>query len=397
MKKSTCLVTFLLCLLYIKVASQNNDSSQYKFSSDIYENIKKDSNYWRGGVTSSDLSFIGLYKEALIEYDKPRDDKKTISKSDSISFITKYHPADARKFIIGKAKENQIIVFNEAHFNPRNRVFVSSLLKDLKAVGYKYFAAETFLNDSSFAKSHHPSFSTGFYSMEPQFGNLIREAIKQNFLLYPYEDTLGTNGKEREIGEAKNLQSLLKKDPHAKIIVYCGFDHIFEDTVPGWGKAMAGRLKDFTGIDPYTIDQIVLSERSKKDLESPYFRMTHSDKYSILTDKDDKPFNNKKVDVLLYSPRTKYIYGRPDWIFENRKFSYFLSPKEITISFPIIAQAYMETDEIGKAIPIDIIEIKTKPATSRTAIALYSNGSFKIKLISRDGKTQIITVNNNHS
>lgn len=397
MKDKTCLVAFFLCLLRINANSQTNDSTQYKFSANIYENIKKDSNYWRGGVTSSDLSFIGLYKEALVEYDKPRDDKKTISASDSIGFITKYHPVDARKFIIKKAKENQIIIFNEAHFNPRNRVFVFSLLKDLKAVGYKYFAAETFVTDSTFAKNHHPVFSTGFYTLEPQFANLIREAIKLNFSLYPYEDTSGTNAKEREIGEAKNLQSLLKKDPKAKIIVYCGFDHNIEDTLPGWGKAMAGRLKEFTGIDPYTIDQIVLSERSKKDLESPYFRMTHSDKYAVLTDKDDKPLNNKKVDVLLYSPPTKYIFERPGWVFENGKNPYFLSPEAITISFPIIVQAYMETDEIGKAIPIDMIEIKSKDAAPRTAIALYSNESFKIKLISRDGKTQIIKVNNNRS
>lgn len=159
---------------------------------------------------------------------------------------------------------------------------------------------------------------------------------------------------------------------------------------------MAGRLKEFTGIDPYTINQIVLSERSKTDLESSYYRMTHVDKYAVSIDRDDKPFNNNKVDVLLYSPRTKYVYGRPDWIFENKKYPYFLNPKEITISFPIIVQAYMEPDEIGKAIPIDIIEIKSKDAVSSTAIAVYSNGPFKIKLISKSGKTQTIEVTDNH-
>lgn len=392
----SCFGTFLFCLLCTHTNCQTNDSSQYKFSRDIYENIKKDSNYWKGGVTSSDLSFIGLYKEALIEYDKPRNDKQVVSEADSIDFITKYHPADAKKFIIKKAKENQIIIFNEAHFNPRNRVFVLSLLKDLKAVGYKYFAAETFINDSIFIKNRHPSFSTGFYTLEPQFGNLIREAVKLKFSLVPYEDTAGTNGKEREIGEAQNLQSLLKKDSTAKIIVYCGFDHIIEDTLPGWEKAMAGRLKEFTGINPYTIDQIVLSERSKEDLESPYFRMTHSDKYAVLIDKDQRPFNNSRVDVLLYSPRTKYIYGRPDWVFENLKVPYFLSANEITFPYPIRIEAYMATDEIGKAIPIDIVEIKSKNTIPKTAIALFANQVFKIRIISKSGKTQIITVNNNH-
>jgi hypothetical protein len=263
-RKFSFIVTVVYFLSNITYG-QMNAPSQYKFSSDIFDNIKKDSNYWRGGVTSSDLSFVGLYKEALIEYDKPRDAKKTISRSDSIRFIKEYKTIDARTFILTQAKKSRVIIFNEAHFNPRNRVFLTSLLKELKAIGYKYFAAETFINNSTFVKSKHPTFSTGYYNMEPQFGNLVREAKKLNYLLYSYEDTLGANGKEREIGEAKNLQTLLQKDINAKIIVYCGFSHIREDSVPGWEKAMAGRLKEFTGIDPYTIDQIVLSEGQKKN------------------------------------------------------------------------------------------------------------------------------------
>ncbi len=160
------------------------------------------------------------------------------------------------------------MIFNEAHYNPRHRVFVASLLKDFKEAGYKYFAAETFSNDEYFSKEIHPRFTTGYYTMEPQFGNLVREAIKLEYSLYPYEARAGANGREREIGEAKNLHELLKKDPKAKIIIYCGFAHIYEDSVYGWQKAMAGRLKEFTGIDPYTIDQIELSERSDKSLNN---------------------------------------------------------------------------------------------------------------------------------
>lgn len=397
MASRTFLIFVIFCFLAKSTIGQRRDSSSYKFSEDIYEYIKKDSNYWRGGVTSSDLSFIGLYKEALIEYDKPRDNTDTISKTDSTSFVTNFHPVDARKFIIEKAKKNQIVIFNEAHFNPRNRVFVTSLLKDLKAAGYKYFAAETFSNSPAFTKSHHPTFYTGYYSMEPQFGNLIREAMRLNFSLYPYEDTLGTNGKEREIGEAKNIEALLKKDPKAKIIVYCGFGHIREDSLPGWGKAMAGRLKEFTGIDPYTIDQILLSERSRKDLESPYYSLIHSKGYAVLIDKNEKAFYNNKEDALVYSPRTKYIFERPSWIFENNKKAYFLNPKAITISYPIIVEAYLDTDEIGKSIPIDVIEIVGRDAITRTAIALFSNGRFKIRLINKNGESQIIKVNNNPS
>lgn len=388
----------LFCFLFrIPVHGQINNASQYKFSSDIFDYIKKDSGYWRGGVTSSDLSFIGLYKEALIEYDKPRQNKKTISESDSLEFIKNYKPVDARKFIIQKAKENQVLIFNEAHYNPRNRVFVASLLKDLKDVGYKYFAAETFSNDSSFKKSKHPSFQTGYYSKEPEFGNLVREALKLNFSLYPYEDSTGANGKEREIEEAKNLQLLLQKKPNTKIIIYCGFAHIYEDSIPVWQKAMAGRLKELTGIDPYTIDQIVLSEKSQEDIENPYFKLIHSGIYSILVDKNGDAFNNGKVDALLYSPSTKYVYNRPNWTFENHKVPYFLNSKDINISFPIIVKAYIDTDDLETSIPIDIIEIKSEADIFNTAVALFRNGQFILHLVNKERKTQTLKVTNKRS
>lgn len=60
--------------------AQTIDPFPYKFSSSIYQKIKADSASWLGGVTSSDLSFIGLYKEALEECDKPRPFKIKISK-----------------------------------------------------------------------------------------------------------------------------------------------------------------------------------------------------------------------------------------------------------------------------------------------------------------------------
>lgn len=389
--KKIALLLFYFCFVIKSTIAQSDAPSPYKFSSDIFTRSNKDSDYFKG-LSPTDLSFVGLYKEALIQYDKPRNEIKKIAAIDSADFLKKYFPVEARKFIIQKAKENQILIFNEAHHNPRNRVFVTSLLKDLRNSGYKYFAAETFANDSFFIKEKHPVFFTGFYTTEPQFGNLVREAIKLNFTLYPYEAIPITNGKEREIGEAKNLQSLLTKDPNAKIIIYCGFSHIREDSVPSWGKAMAGRLKEFTGIDPYTIDQITLSERSNKEAENLYFKLIYSDTYSVLTDRNRTPFKSPGVDALLYSPPTMYIYNRPNWVFENNKLPYLLNAKDINLSFPIIAKAYLDTDNLEKTIPIDVIEIKSRDDVSETAIALFDKGHFIITLVDKIGKTQTFRV-----
>jgi hypothetical protein len=385
------------------VCGQVIDPFPYKFSSSIYAKIKIDSNQWKGGVTSSDLSFIGLHNNALIEWDKPRQAFGNVSKEDSLDFAKKYKPVNAKKYIKKIAKENQIIIFNEAHYNPRNRVFLTSLLKDLKKEGFKYFLAETFDNKATFKDNYKaPTLNLGYYSMEPQFGNLIREANKLNFILYPYEDTTRSNGKNREIGEAKNIESLLTRDPNAKIIIYCGFSHIYEDSVYGWGKAMAGRLKEFTGIDPFTIDQVVLSEKSEIKYSNPYYRIINANTYSILVDENGNPFHkrydNQKVDALLYSPPTKYLNARPDWIFENGKTSYFLKSDSVKISFPLIAKVYSKEEDIGNfVVPIDIIEIKNEKDISKTAIAVFKKESFIIQLIDTSGKIQIIRVKNNRS
>lgn len=392
-------IFLILCCVLSKLSvAQRNDSSQYQFSSDIFNHIAKDSGYWLGGTTSFDLSLIGLYKEALIEWDRPRGYRQKISASDSLSFKKNYHSVDAGKFILERAKENQIIIFNEAHFNSRNRVFVTSLLKDLKDIGYKYFAAEGLINiPKNYIGKKHPTFQTGFYTMEPQFGNMIREAIALNYSLYPYEDTTGANGEKREIGQAKNILSLLEKDPKAKIIIHCGFDHILEDSVFDWGKAMAGRLKEFTGINPFTVDQIPLSERSKTNFNNPYYNVINSNDYSILIDEKGNPFNNGRVDALLYSPPTKYIHNRPNWVFENNKTPYFLNEKRVKLSFPILVKVYLETDNLEESIPIDIIEIKKKEDLSKTAIALFKKGSFIIKISNKAAGYQLVKVNINRS
>jgi hypothetical protein len=54
---------------------------------------------------------------------------------------------------------------------------------------------------------------TGYYLKEPQFGNLIRTALKLGFEIFPYEADLKYFGKDREIQQAKNIQQVLKSDP----------------------------------------------------------------------------------------------------------------------------------------------------------------------------------------
>lgn len=393
------IVYLAFCIFYFSTAiGQIKDPFPYKFSSSIYEKIKTDSNQWKGGVTSSDLSFIGLYKEAVQEWDKPRLYTRKISKADSLEFVKTYKPIDAKEFILEKAKENRVLILNEAHYNSRNRVFLTSLLKDLKKLGYTYFAAETFSNRPGFQEnSKYPNLNTGYYTMEPQFGNLIREANKLNYTLYPYESSSRGGVNTRDSLQARNLAKLLDSIPDMKLIIYCGFDHIVEEAIPNWGIPMATRLKEFTQIDPYTIDQTVLSEKSIDSLNNPYFKLIKAEDYAILINKKDNAFNKmKKVDALLYSPPTKYMHNRPGWIFENGKSPFFLNKDSINISYPFIAKVYFNEQDINNnVIPIDIMEIKNEQELLNTAMAVFNKKEFIIQLIDTKAESQVIKVNRN--
>ncbi len=144
-------------------------------------------------------------------------------------------------------------IINEAHHVPKHRAFTRSLLKELYANGYRYLGLEA-LFDAAVNETKFPVIETGYYTKEPEFGNLISEALATGFTLFSYEASQGKNGKEREIEQAENIQKFIENNPKAKVLIHCGYAHAYENDYPAWGKAMAGRLKQNMNIDPLTID-----------------------------------------------------------------------------------------------------------------------------------------------
>lgn len=102
----------------------------------------------------------------------------------------------------------------------------------------------------------YPIYMSGHYSKEPQFGELIRVALEIGYTIFPYEHSEEGSGKPREIGEAKNIANYLRDKPDIKLLIHCGYAHATEGKMGNsWEKAMAGRLLEFTGINPLTINQ----------------------------------------------------------------------------------------------------------------------------------------------
>ena len=194
---------------------------------------------------------------------------------------------------------------------------------------------------------------------------MIREAIEIGFVIFPYETTNEeSNGKSREIDQAKNIQKILDSNSNEKFLIHCGFDHALEGIHGSWEMAMAERLKEYTGINPLTINQVVYSEKSKPKLNDPFLKALNVKVSSVHLDENSEPFKYQRdkayTDIAVFHPNTEYINNRPDWLFKNGNEKVSVTLKNITISFPVMVLAFKSGENIKDAVPIDITEIKNK-------------------------------------
>lgn len=200
------------------------------------------------------------------------------------------------------------------------------------------------------------------YNTETAFGNLIYTALTIGFTLFGYDD-FEHNGKEREIAQAHNIANFIEQNPYGKVLIHCGHDHVIEGTTnnPTWEKAMVGRLKEYTQIDPLTINQTQFAERSQRKYNHPFINMTNKEFPVVLIDEDDNLFNGKKdndpFDISVIHPETKYINNSPNWLLnlENRK-EYQIEKSKIT-QFPVLVFAYRKNEFENSGVPVDIIEV----------------------------------------
>jgi hypothetical protein len=341
-------------------------------------------------------SQIGEYQKTLEIADLEEENSKSLSKDDSLYF-KKFKAQAAIPFLLNQTKDKKIVIINESHHNQMHRVFTTQLLQGLYNQGFRYFGLEGLTtssgHDARINKEKYPTLASGYYTVEPQFGNLIREALQMGFEIFSYENSRGGSGKPREIGQAKNIQAFINKHTDGKLLIHCGYDHVVEaDTFGSWGKAMAGRLKEFTGIDPFTIDQVALTERSNPSFENPFFKIINEDTPSVFVDEKGEIFNGTKgqnyVDARIYHPRTKYINGRPDWlIIKGRKWVKF-STKDIKIEFPCLVIVYI-AEEPDYAVPCDVMVLNSKQ--EQKALAL-KKGNYRVKVINEKEEFQIVSI-----
>ncbi|SEK36857.1 hypothetical protein SAMN04487910_0360 [Aquimarina amphilecti] len=375
-----------------KIIEKVDFKTKYMLSSEIEAQLAKDTVSWKYQIAASQYASKGDYRNALTQWDTAMGIKRkgfTVDQVDSIN--QKYTKINADDYILEQAEKNQVIIINEAHHNSFHRSFTKSLLKRLYDLGYKNLGLEALSYkddlDSLNRIRKYPIQKTGYYTKDPQFGNLIREALEIGYTIFPYETkNQEANGKPREIDQAKNIQKVIEEKPNEKFLIHCGYDHALEGNYEYWEKAMAGRLTEYTGINPLTIDQVKYSQKGTPEFNSPFLNALKIKESSIIINNENgQPLKHEKgdawSDIAVFHPTSSYINNRPDWLFKNGNQNVVVDLEKIQIAFPIMVLAYKEGEDINKAVPMDITEVRSVQESCNLSL---KKGTYNIIVTNRN-------------
>lgn len=353
-----------------------------------------------------------LYIEATPSYQQV---KAMFAEEMKDSPLAGYKMLDAAEAIVSVADERQVIMVNEEHRTPFHRILTYQLLAPLYAKGFRYFAVETLASgttpgapeDKKLSLRGYPVPHTGYYTADPVFAEVIRQALRLGYKLVPYE-SIDINCKptddnpefcsdQRERGQAQQInERVLKSDPKAKILVHVGRGH---NSKSGNEKFsfMAKYFKEFTKINPFTVDQVRYSERRDMSYEHPLYRLLTSNnalqKPSAFQAPDGGFYHHSEgYDLTVFHPRMRYENGRAAFLqmIGTRKAEkidlkkLMLKSRNQTFAGPdpILIQAFY-AHESADTIPADQIILYPN---EKIPVLMLPKGEFRIRAVDKTGK-----------
>ncbi len=391
----------LVCCLVLSfaddLAGQGPADYQFHFSSDVLADL--DSGIINAQRAAWRFTYSGNIKMALQTFNKSNGSRWGFDdlSGEKMAQFASHQAVAADRHILQLAKDQRIVIFNEAHHQPLHRFFLRTLLPSLAEAGFTHLGLEALANCETIPKEYREYCDvevntrgyplnaphTGTYTREPHMAHLIRDAHKLNMSIFAYEKF----GENREVEQAKNIASILASDPDAKLIILCGFGHLLEEKNSVTWDMMAYHLKTLTGINPLTINQVILSEGNDRT-EVPLYHWINVKDASVFV-RDNEAFTGWEepdvFDLLVYHPRTQYFLDRPHWYVNYQGVRpVLIDQSEIAISYPVLIRA-MSTTESDDAVPHDIIELDNLGVKG---MLLLSPGSYNITVFNRKGEEQ---------
>lgn len=360
--------------------------------------------------------FLPAISDYSIKHPYSKTKPNTVSNPDSFRQTKKQldemERINAIQAIIELAKTERVVILNEAHDSPQHRAFGQLLALELRKSGFTHLGVETLSGKPGEVHFDYPTLQTGSYSSEPIFGDFLRQSSRAGFKMIAYEIQLDRHNFDmsdrtdsiiqRENAQSDNLiQHVLEADPKSRLFVYVGYSHATEDWKTsddgrriGW---MAAQIKQKTGIDPLTIDQVGGTYNPNSPTIDPIFKLIHDhqpivESCLIKTSEDhwltsDGYFG--RVDLTVFHPPQEMIDGRPNWLPMNGyRVGYPLDHADTFVDNPTLIQAFL-VSELPDGLPVDQV-LMTDPSGSSTM--LLPPGKYQLRLQSANENKTIDSV-----
>lgn len=340
---------------------------------------------------------MGEYDEASRIYGWPRP-------VDDVVAAGFTNAVDAVPVVLAQAHGRRAVFLNESHGQSQTRAANYALLAGLSADGFNVLAMETLSSgpttprdathcssttmlDDELPARGYAAGNTGYYSSDPVYAEMIREALRLGFRLVAYDNRVADGVPPREQNQAENLACVFKDDPKARLVVIAGFSHIAEGKdfwVPG--GAMAARFKTLSGIDPLSVD-------TTTQLYLDPVKLTFADAGAqaapvsfALQDAKGANYGTENFDLAIYVPAPAHREdGKPGWLsLGGTRVPNRVEVKACDAISPCVIQA-RRVGEHEDAIPADVCVV----AESATACTLFLRpGDYEITAV--DGAETVL-------
>lgn len=260
---------------------------------------------------------------------------------------------------------NQIVIINEAHDRHVQRAFIYQLLPILKQKGFTHLAMETLMSPSN-----KLDVTTGFYTSEPLMGEVYRKAIDLGFEMVSYEDSNNLD-QNRDSIQAVNLKNKLYVDGKLqKTLIVCGYGHLYEWSESVENKMMGQYFTELTGVNPLTIDQVLIGENSENRYTGSIYEALMKNKLIIGSKEHFSTIIPPFSDIYILHPKTEFVHNRPEYFLlgnEKRWIEMNCHHKKT-----ILVQAFLKSEIISEN------DLNTRIPSDQTTY--FENGRFHLAL-----------------
>lgn len=312
-------------------------------------------------------------------------------------------PVPAVPEIIEAARSRRLVIVNEAHHVARGRALTYELLQGLHDQGYRYLAVEAVSRRraDALAERGHPDLSTGTYTREPVFGDLLRRALEIGYTVVAY-DTFPTGCRPTaedpnrcttlrdSLGAAAVHEQTFARDPEARVLMHVGYSHVVPEPRQGGARWLAYWMRE-RGVAPLTVEQTEMRERADPAHEPAEYRRAEALGWLtgpvVLRRPEGGWYRSPaggfgSVEMQVFTPRARRVAGRPDWLFSLGRVPVPVPETALPCGGePYLVQALV-AGEAADAVPADQLLVGGDDAV---ALALRP-GRYEVRVVGAEGE-----------